>query len=298
MALSVLMASTWPCWSMTRQSAQSFTFQATTCWAPGWATRLPRESAPPAAQTRLWPRLAGPVMVEPSGHQQLLGCVVVDGGEVDRIRIRAAPGLAFAVDRHGLGHDVHLARRHGLAPIVVGDDLEVDRRGVGAEDGLIDLLEHVDVESLELTGDRVAIGPQIRVLVHPGDEVPPGVDVGHPGAGRHVTGGGHRARGRVAGGAVGGRRRGGHRVDDGRIGGQDGRGVDRRDGAEPAASCCRRPRPGRRRPGPRPDESRQVPVGWWVGSRCITPTGTRRSGVGSPGGRRRRWRSKGRRWPR
>ena len=104
-----------------------------------------RRGADPLSAKILRPRDRGV-----GGNQDPLPGLVVHGREIDQLR----PG---AVDRHRLGHHVDLALLHGLHPISVGDDDEVDVLRVGrSEDGVADLSQHVDVESRScpVTGSR------------------------------------------------------------------------------------------------------------------------------------------------
>ena len=142
-------------------------------------------------------------------YENLLVGLVVDGREVDLL-------LASAIDGHRLGHDVHLAVLHGLHAVRVRhDDVADVLRIRRAEDGLADLLQHGDVEARQRPRHRVAVAPQIGVVVDADPEVAAGLDLGHVGACRHVAGGGHGRRRCQTGGGVARLRGGGwRRLDD------------------------------------------------------------------------------------
>ena len=104
-------------------------------------------------------------------HQDPLGRVEVDAGEVDLLQPRAG-------DRHRVRHDVHGAGGDVGDPLRIGDRLVLDVVRV-AEDGLGHRLDHVDVEALDLPGERVEEVEVVGVLVHPRDEVAAGADLRH-----------------------------------------------------------------------------------------------------------------------
>ena len=136
------------------------------------------ESDPLVAQT-FWPRRAARLCRRGVlQHQDPLGRVEVDAGEVDLLQ----PG---AGDRHRVRHDVHGAGGDVGYPLRVGDRLVLDLVRV-AEDGLGHRPDHVDVEALDLPGERVEEAEVVGALVHPRDEVAAGADLRHERAGRHL----------------------------------------------------------------------------------------------------------------
>ena len=88
-------------------------------------------------------------------HQHLLARAVVLAGEGDLLP-------AVAGDRHVARHDVDAAVLEGRQALGRGDHLQLDLVRV-AEDRLRDRVQHVDVEALDLPGDRVAGAEQQRV---------------------------------------------------------------------------------------------------------------------------------------
>ena len=127
--------------------------------------------------------------------------VEVDAGEVDLLQ-------PLAGDRHRVRDDVHGAGDDVGDPLRVGDRLELHLARVRvAEDGLGHRPDHVDVEALDLPGERVEEAEVVGALVHPGDEVAAGADLRHERAWRHLRrpGRAQAARLRVACARGGGR---------------------------------------------------------------------------------------------
>ena len=126
-------------------------------------------------------------------HEDPLGGVEVDGGEVDLLK-------PIAGDRHRVRHDVHRAIAHVRNPLLVRDRLEL-HLGRIAEDRLGDGVDHVDVEALDLLVQRIEEAEVVGALVHAGDEVAARLDRRHVRAGRDLrrTGRADAAGLRVAG---------------------------------------------------------------------------------------------------
>ncbi len=139
-------------------------------------------------------------------HQDPLARVEVDAGEVDLLQ----PG---AGDRHRVRHDVHGAGEDVGYPLSIGDGLELDLVRV-AEDRLGHRADHVDVEALDLPVERVEEAEVVGALVHSGDEVTAGADLGHERARRHLR---RPGRAQAAGMRVTGRGAG-HAGRAGRVG--------------------------------------------------------------------------------
>ena len=158
---SVDTASTWFCCSITRQSVQ-----------PGTSTPIGLDvrvddvgqrrgllgGAHLLAAERVDAGEAGVLL-----HQHPLAGLVVDRGELDVL----AP---LAVDRHGLHDEVDVAVLQRGDALRRGEDAQLDRVAV-AEDGPGDLARHVEVEALDLTGDRVAEAELVGVLVDADDQL-------------------------------------------------------------------------------------------------------------------------------
>ena len=122
---------------------------------------------------------------EVADHQHPLTGGVVLGGEGDLLP-------PHAVDGHRVRHDVDLATAQLRDSLAVRDDHDVEqvvhRVVVGAEDGLRDFLQHVDVEALDLPRLRVAGAEQQGVGGDPDPQRATGPDGGHGGTGREVVG--------------------------------------------------------------------------------------------------------------
>src|SRR6185437_1375427 len=97
------------------------------------------------------------------------------GGEVDGREVHQLAPVAG--DGHGLDHDVHLGVLQRGDPLVRRQDpvLDVRRR---PEDVARDLAGDVDVETGDLTGDRVAEAEQVAADVETDDQPTAGPDVG------------------------------------------------------------------------------------------------------------------------
>ena len=175
---------------------------------------------------------------------------------------------------------------------MVADVVRVGR----PEDGLRHLAEHVDVEARQLARRRVAVAPEVGVLVDPDVEVAAGLDLGHERARGHLARRGHRGGGRQAGRRVARRvgRRGGVGLDDpaplGRtFGGAFDAGVTGRRRAAGTPGPAPPPVRAQRRTGPSLGRSR------FGTKRRLVLIGTPRSAAESPSGRVRPPAT--RRWP-